>query len=205
MIEEEPQQQSQDIIEPKADAKSEESSSENVNLIEAIPEIHESPCEQESVPKQRSKDEASEGIREDDKVKQDEKEEADLQVNKPEKRRIIRKEVRKQCLGKKPTIQHVGTRRKSKLRKREGLIRDYRDRDSIVKLYENGVSSKEIHKAFGVQPRILNKWKNHACQKEKRMFRMKHGRELEKFFKIRQNALDLYRQGIAIKQIASKM
>ena len=158
MIEEEPQQQSQDIIEPEADAKSEESSSENVNLIEAIPEIHESPCEQEFVPKDNSEDEVNEQIREDNKAEQVENEK-----EKSRKRRIIKKEVRKQCLGKKPTFQHVGTRRrntKSKLRKRGGSIRYYRDRYSNMKLYEKGVTQKEIHQTFRVQSPTLNKWKN---------------------------------------------
>ena len=141
MIEEEPQKQLQDIIEPEADGKSEESSLENICQLEAIPEIHESPCQQEFVPKQSLEDEASEGIRQDDKAKigenQKQKEEAGGN-NKKGKRKIIRKEVRKQNLRRELAFLHEGTRRsntKSKLRKRDGSIRYYRERDSIVKLY----------------------------------------------------------------------
>ena len=63
MLVEEPEYCSSNVIEPEADGKSEESSSENVERIEAIPEICESPCSQESVPKQGLEDEASEGVK----------------------------------------------------------------------------------------------------------------------------------------------
>ena len=44
MVEEEPKKQREDAIEPEAEGKGEESSSENFDRIEAIPEIYESPC-----------------------------------------------------------------------------------------------------------------------------------------------------------------
>ena len=85
--------------------------------------------------------------------------------------------MRKPTLRREATFIHVETRRnnvKLKLRKREGSTCYYRDRDSILKLYEKGVSPKYIQKAFGINQTTLNNWKNSTHLKEKGRLRMNH-------------------------------
>lgn len=100
-----------------------------------------------------------------------------------------------------------------KLRKRKGSVNYNKGINAILELHTKGVSSKEISLAFGIQRSNLNKWKNQNIDASKKELDSKNNSNCETIYanknskteKIKHNALALFRQGMKLSEIASKM